>query len=375
MNRFFRTDYLAMILSLALPILSGCSAGTSSTPAGGENRPEPVEETSRFDPSLSDPKAIEIARSTYESIGGDEGFENAALISFRFVVEKDGTPISDYGHVWDRKTGRYRLSGTQKDGKGIIAFFNVSDFSVDKPGQDVYISGRRLDDFESSNHLKWMYGRFINDTYWLLMPAKLRDPGVILKYEGESTDSTGQIHDIILASFQEGTGITWQDRYWVYINRETHLMDRWEYIHFESSNHLKWMYGRFINDTYWLLMPAKLRDPGVILKYEGESTDSTGQIHDIILASFQEGTGITWQDRYWVYINRETHLMDRWEYILMGSPEDEPRSVATWTEWAPHGSLVLSTIKDFPGKSFRIRIADLQVSGTVSEDLFKRPTN
>ena len=289
MNGFFRTVHQALILGLAFPILSGCSAGTSSPPDGGESQPEPVEETSRFDPSLSDRKAIEIARATYESRGGDEGFGKAALITFRFVVEKDGTPSSDYQHVWDRKTGRYRLSGIQKDGQGFIAFFNVNDFSPGKPGQDVYISGRRLDDFESSNHLKWMY-------------------------------------------------------------------------------------GRFINDTYWLLMPAKLLDPGVILKYEGESTDSTGQIHDIILASFQEGIGLTWEDRYWVYINRETHLMDRWEYLLMGSTEDEPRTVATWTEWAPHGALVLSTIRDFPGKTFRIRIADLQISETVSEDLFKRPT-
>ncbi|MEE8184747.1 MAG: hypothetical protein V3T95_05525 [Acidobacteriota bacterium] len=289
MNKFFRTAHQAMILGLALPILSGCSAGESSAPEDGKNQPEPVEEASRFDPSLSDPKAIEIARATYESMGGEEGFEKAALITFRFVVEKDGIPSSDYEHVWDRKTGRYRLSGTQKDGKGFIAFFNVNDFSAGKPDQDVYISGRRLDDFESANHLNWMY-------------------------------------------------------------------------------------GRFINDTYWILMPAKLLDPGVILKYEGESTDSNGQIHDIILASFQEGTGLTWQDRYWVYINRETHLMDRWEYILMGSPEDEPRGVATWTEWTQHGALVLSTVRDFPDKPFRIRIADLQVSETVSEDLFKRPT-
>jgi len=29
------------------------------------------------------------------------------------------------------------------------------------------------------------------------------------------------------------------------------------------------------NDTYWMLMPYKLRDPGVILKYDGEVKDST----------------------------------------------------------------------------------------------------
>ena len=29
-------------------------------------------------------------------------------------------------------------------------------------------------------------------------------------------------------------------------------------------------YGTWVNDTYWLLMPYKMKDPGVMLAHDGE---------------------------------------------------------------------------------------------------------
>ena len=39
-----------------------------------------------------------------------------------------------------------------------------------------------------------------------------------------------------------------------------------------SSEWLERGYGAWVNDTYWLLMPYKLQDPGVNLAYAGEET-------------------------------------------------------------------------------------------------------
>ena len=47
-------------------------------------------------------------------------------------------------------------------------------------------------------------------------------------------------------------------------------------------------YGAWVNDTYWLLMPYKLRDPGVNLAYDGEET-LDGQTYDKLLLTFQAG--------------------------------------------------------------------------------------
>ncbi len=135
---------------------------------------------------------------------------------------------------------------------------------------------------------------------------------------------------------------------------------------------IKRFHGRFINDTYWLLMPAKLLDPGAILKYEGEITDDSGELYDIVHISFLDGTGLTWQDQYWAFVNRKNHLMDRWEYVLTGSPPED-RQVALWTNWKPHGPLILSTRKTFPERPYHISFTDLEVRETVPEEIFTPP--
>ena len=57
-------------------------------------------------------------------------------------------------------------------------------------------------------------------------------------------------------------------------------------------------YGRFINDTYWFLMPAKMLDPGVSLASQGESA-LLGKAYSVVRLTFA-GVGLT---------PRETPLM------------------------------------------------------------------
>src|SRR5438876_620493 len=70
-------------------------------------------------------------------------------------------------------------------------------------------------------------------------------------------------------------------------------------------------HGAWINDSYWFLMPYKLRDPGVTLKYDGEVKDSTtAAVYDRLALSF-ENVGMTPGDRYWVYVNRANHRVEK----------------------------------------------------------------
>ena len=44
-----------------------------------------------------------------------------------------------------------------------------------------WLKGKALEGEEQKKPLERAYGAWVNDTYWLLMPYKLRDPGVILR--------------------------------------------------------------------------------------------------------------------------------------------------------------------------------------------------
>ena len=71
-----------------------------------------------------------------------------------------------------------------------------------------------------------------------------------------------------------------------------------------------------MNDAYWLVMPYKMRDPGVVLTLAG--TEKKGEdAWDKVLLTF-EGVGLTPKDRYWVFVNAKTSLVDRWEFVLKG---------------------------------------------------------
>jgi DNA-binding beta-propeller fold protein YncE len=124
-------------------------------------------------------------------------------------------------------------------------------------------------------------------------------------------------------------------------------------------------YGRFINDTYWLLMPWKWLDDGVNLTYEGER-QVDGRTYDVVLLTFDTGVGLTSGDRYWGFVSRETGLMDRWEYVLQkedGSPGDGAPTAWTWGGWRDAGGGVrLATRKERIGGEKPLAIVSPAVS-------------
>ena len=123
-------------------------------------------------------------------------------------------------------------------------------------------------------------------------------------------------------------------------------------------------YGRFINDTYWLLMPAKMQDPGVNLASEGEA-EKDGKTYDVVRLTFGDGIGLTPKDTYWAYVSKDSGLMERWEFVLTDQkPED--REAFLWTDWQSVLGVRLATAKTAAGGGTVIRFD--QVSGSASSD-------
>ena len=171
-----------------------------------------------------DPRAVEVAERMMAASGGREAFEARPLLRFDFVVVRDGATVSTYRHWWDRQTGRYRLDGTTEDGKEYRVLFNVQD----QTGK-VWIGSDLLEGEAAAEHVASAYGRYINDSDWLLMPWRWLDPGVGLAYEGER-EVDGKLYDVVRLSFDPESRLTPGDQYWGFVSKESGRMERWEFI-------------------------------------------------------------------------------------------------------------------------------------------------
>ncbi|MCB9765972.1 MAG: hypothetical protein H6739_39725 [Alphaproteobacteria bacterium] len=106
-------------------------------------------------------------------------------IAFTFVVEKDGEEKARRRHVWSPQGGTVTSSWEG---------FETTLVKLDPP---TGAEGAAPEDVEQA------HGAFINDSYWLLAPCKVLDPGV-----RRSLDTEGRL----VLSF-EGVGLTPGDTY------------------------------------------------------------------------------------------------------------------------------------------------------------------
>lgn len=112
-------------------------------------------------------------------------------------------------------------------------------------------------------------------------------------------------------------------------------------------------FARWVNDSYWLLAPLKLRDPGVKVEATGPK-DLNGTSVETIKLSFDK-VGLTPTDQYVFYIDPQTKLPKAWDYI----PQTGTGMQATWEKFQDFGGLNLATEHNFNGKT--IRLTDIKV--------------
>ena len=113
-------------------------------------------------------------------------------------------------------------------------------------------------------------------------------------------------------------------------------------------------YARWVNDSYWLLAPLKLKDGGVNLSEEG-TKEIDGAKREVLHLGFGK-VGLTPKDQYNLYIDPHTKLVTAWDY--MPGPGKSMR--ATWTDYQKSGGLTLAT--DHQMGPSRIRILNLKVT-------------
>jgi hypothetical protein len=112
-------------------------------------------------------------------------------------------------------------------------------------------------------------------------------------------------------------------------------------------------FQRWTNDSYWLLAPLKLHDGGAMLSYGGEQ-EIEGTKYEILNMSFA-GVGLTPGDHYMLYIDPQSHLLQRWDYM----PKPDQKTSGTWEKYEKFDGLTLSMDHHFGDK--RIFFTDVKV--------------
>jgi hypothetical protein len=202
---------LLLAAQLASPLAAQAPAAAGASAAPAAPAPTAVPPAA----ATSDPKAVAVAEASLAAMGGKAAWAGTHFLRFTFAGRRT--------HHWDKWTGRHRLEGKTKEGESYVVLDNLNT----RQGA-AYIGGKPVEGEKGAKLVEGAYGAWVNDTYWLLMPYKLEDPGVNLAYVGPQ-EVDGKAYEEITLTFGP-VGLTPGDHYWAWFNRDTHLMDRWAYL-------------------------------------------------------------------------------------------------------------------------------------------------
>ena len=201
----------SILFAGAVCLLAGCTEGP-------EPPPEPA------GPPLFS-AADSLAFLITESAGGLAAWEAMPALRFDWVAERGSEEVFRARHLWDRESGAYRVEYPIGEDSMLVAVFSVDDFDMEAPAGKAYLNGVPFDSTEMAAWLGDAYERFINDSYWLLAPLKLFDPGVQRVIARDSSDAES---NVLRLTF-ENVGLTPGDRYWLRADSSGKLVS-WSFL-------------------------------------------------------------------------------------------------------------------------------------------------
>lgn len=191
---------------LVLALAACASSRTASNPAAPG-----------FDAARSDPRAIAIADEVMEALGGRAAWDATRCLQWRFKKSRR--------LCWDRTSGDFRLD----DGDRVVLMnLGTGQGRVYEKGVEVADADKQRDALDRA------YKTWVNDSYWLLAPYKLKDSGVRLSWKGEGALDGGRGADILRLEFA-GVGVTPDNAYDLWVARDTHLVERWSYYKWNTD--------------------------------------------------------------------------------------------------------------------------------------------
>ena len=169
----------------------------------------------------SDAKAIEIADAVMEKMGGRTNWDNTRYLSWGFFADDQ---------VWDKWTGDFRYQR-----ENLVVLMNVNTMEG-----KAFENGEEVTEIEAlDTRIKSAYTAWVNSGYWLIMPYKLKDSGVTLKYLGEGAMEDGRASEMLELTFVD-VGLTPQNKYHVYVGKESMLVEQWAYYQSADDAEPQW---------------------------------------------------------------------------------------------------------------------------------------
>ena len=163
----------------------------------------------------TDSIADSLALLVYEAAGGADVWSRVPYIGFSYVHVIDRTPSREVRHLWNRQTNQYRLEVMGPSGEPYVILFDV-----DTGEGKAYWAGDELVGQDLQQQLDFARLRFVHDTYWLLAPLKLFDPGVERVYVADSSD---EAVDVLKVKFSI-PGHAPAEEYWFHVNKQSRLI-------------------------------------------------------------------------------------------------------------------------------------------------------
>ncbi len=173
-----------------------------------------------FMATASDAKAIQIADQVMMAMGGRKAWDDTRIIAWNFLGKRH--------LIWNKHSGDVRITSPVDSTIYLVNIFDGT--GRVKVGESVVTDPEQKNDLLKKAKRYW-----INDSYWLVMPFKLKDSGVTLKYLREGKTEIGAPAHVLELTF-DNVGVTPNNRYEIWVDQSDHLVKQWA---FYRERHLK----------------------------------------------------------------------------------------------------------------------------------------
>lgn len=162
-------------------------------------------------------EANAIVPEILKAMGGADQYDKTHFIKWDFAKRT---------LYWDKWTGNVRV---ESPGENLVILVNINTLKG-----KAFENGSLVTDEEKTKALltkakNW----WINDSFWLVMPWKLQDPGAMLTYVKTAKLPNGKMADVLQLTF-DNVGVTPDNKYLLYVDKKDHLIKQWAY--FENFN-------------------------------------------------------------------------------------------------------------------------------------------
>ena len=163
-----------------------------------------------FNMESSDSMAVAVADHVMNAMGGRKNWDQTQIFSWSFGSRK---------LIWNKESGDVRIEIPEEN---IVLLYN----HFSDAGRAFVTREEVVDTDSLLNMMEKAKRIWINDSYWLVMPFKLKDSGVTLKYLGMGETKKGVESHILELTFNN-VGVTPENKYEVYVDSKSYLVNQW----------------------------------------------------------------------------------------------------------------------------------------------------